>query len=325
MKLLRNLSLIAVLLPLLAYAQNSIELPVPDDPICKPRKAEPPPPPPPGPKPPPTPKPPLLPKPVPPSNLPNDGKDLSTTGISLVEQALAGKKPRNILPLWHGYPFAKITHPKLWTQFAAETLKAEGQSILSSRPADINWHCPKYFTFNEEQKLVFWIRFLSIMAEAESSMQPLAVTRDTSVGSNIFSTGLLMLSLDSARQEKWGCAGFIQTQDDLFNWRKNMTCAIRIMNILMREDNALSHHPAPATQRTWYGISRYWAPLRDNRIKNDERRFCIDEIAELRRESWVQLSKSSKHPSLLAHSYRKAGERDFERFMRLMNQYPLCH
>ena len=303
------------------------KLPTPDHPICKPQKppVTPPPPNPPNPPVPPPPKPPLLPKPTPPEDLPVDDEDASSTEISLVDKAISGKLPKNVLPLWHGYPFSKVTTPNLWTKYAAETLKTEGQNILKSTPYDMSWHCPKYSTFNEEQKLVFWIRFLSIMAEAESTMNPIAVTRDMAVGSNVFSTGLLMLSIESAKQDKWGCSSFIKGQDDLFHWRKNMLCAIKIMNLLMGEDNALSYRGDAPKKQTWYGISRYWAPLRDNRVKTDERRFCIDEVIKLRRTDWIKLSKSSKHPSYIAHEYRKAGERDFERFLRLMNQFPYCN
>jgi hypothetical protein len=265
----------------------------------------------------------VLPKPKPPANLPVDGQDPAQSGVLTIDRALAGKIPRSALPLWYNYPWQKLKNPNLWTAFAADALRSYGPNVLKSNPADIGWHCPAYATLTEDQKLAFWIRFLSIIAEAESTMNPLAVTRDTAVGSNIFSTGLLMLSLKSAQQEKWGCT-FIQTQDDLFDWRKSMMCAVRIMNVLMGEDNALSYDPNPAKKQTWYGISRYWAPLRDNRIKSDERRFCINEVIELRRDHWVELGKLNKHPSTYAAEYKKAGEHDFERFLRLMNMFPFC-
>lgn len=308
-----------------SFAQNKPYVPRPEHPICKPQKAPPKPPAqPPTPGEPTPPPPVLLPKPTPPANLPVDTRDASRSGVKVVDRALDGKIPKSALPLWYNYPWKKVKTPNLWTEFAADVLRSQGQSLLNSQPADIQWHCPAYPNMDADQKLAFWIRFLSIIAEAESTMNPLAVTRDKAVGSNIFSTGLLMISLDSSRQEKWGC-NFIQTQDDLFDWRKNMTCAIRIMNILMAEDNALSYNGNNSVKRTWYGISRYWAPLRDGRVRNDERRFCIDETVKLRRKHWADLSKTDKHPSLYAQAYRKAGETDFERFLRLMNTYPFCH
>lgn len=311
-----------------AQAAEKAKLPQPAAEICTPRPAPPTPPPtplppgtPPRPEPPVTPK---LPKPVPPADLEIDNQDLDSTGIALIDAAIDGKYPRSVLPLWHSYPYFKVTTPKMWTAHMAQVLRTQGQDLLNSNPADIQWHCPKYGQMTAEQRLVFWIRFLSILAESESSMNPLAVTRDTAVGANVFSTGLLMISYESASQAKWGCS-MIQSQDDLFRWRQNTTCAIRIMSILMKEDGALSHNASSAVKKPYYGPSRYWGPLRDGRIKNDERRFCIDEVIKLRRPDWVKASKSKQHVSHSHSDLRKAGETHFEKFLRVQNMYPFCN
>lgn len=304
------------------------KLPQPSAEICTPRPAPPatptPVPPPGTPTKPPTPPPAKLPKPTPPADLEVEGPDLEKTGIALIDAAVAGKYPRSVLPLWHGYPYFKVTTPNAYTAHIAQVLRTQGQDLLNSNPADIAWHCPKYAQMDAEQRLVFWIRFLSILAEAESSMNPVACTRDTSVGSNVFSTGLLMISFDSAKQEKWGCT-MIETQDDLFRWRKNTTCAIRIMNLLMKEDGALSYNPNHPVKKPYYGIGRYWGPLRDGRIKADDRRFCIDEVIKLRRPDWVKASKSKQHVSHSHSDLRKAGETHFEKFLRVQNMYPFCN
>lgn len=301
-----------------AWAKK-IELAQPSAEICKPLKPSPPPP-----EDPNAPKPVLLPRPKVPTDLPVENVDVDASGVALIDAALAGKAPRSLLPVWYAYPWRKFKTPNMWTAYIAEAIKTDGRNLLDIVPADANWHCPKYAQMNEEQRLAFWIRLISILGYAESSMNPLSITRDTGVGANIFSTGLLQLSIESAQQAKWNCS-MMKTQDDLFDWRKNVACSVRIMNVLMGEDQAFSYNANAAQKRSWYGISRYWGPFRDGRIKNDERRFCIDEVVKLRRDDWAAASSQKSNPLLTYTEYRKAGELNFERLMRVNNQFPYCN
>ena len=241
-----------------------------------------------------------------------------------MDQAIAGKFKKSALPIWHGYPWRKITHPKTWTAFTAAAIREHGKALIETVPFDIGWHCPKYPQMNEEQRVGFWIRLISVLGESESSMNPLLVHRDTPVGPNIFSTGLLQISLVSAQQAKWGCT-MIQKQDDLFEWRKNITCAVKIMNQLMIEDKALSYSTNLPSKQTWYGLSRYWGPFRDSRIKVPEKRVCINEVVEQRRPDWIKDSKSDRHPSNTTSEYKAAGEKNFEKIMRFLNYFPYCN
>lgn len=275
----------------------------------------------PGPTPPPIP--PVMgpfPIPKPPEILEADGPEPESLGIALLDEALAGTAPKNLLPLWHSYPWQKLTSQKLWTVFTLESLKTDGADLLASKPKDIERFCPRYASLNEEQRLIFWARFVSILAEQESSFDPLEITPTPSVGPDVFSTGLLMISLSSSRSSFYGCK-MVQTQDHLFFWRRNLGCAIKIMNRLMKQDQAISWDP---TQNSWKGLARYWEPLRDSRLKSAKGRLCVDEMINLRREMWRTESLSSRHPSRLDSEYRKAGESRFEKFLRMINETAFC-
>lgn len=326
----------------LAWSEGSfaktIVLPVPNIPACrvppKPTPAPTPVPTPaptpdpnatptPTPAPTPTPKPtPNMPtRPVPPTDLPPDGPEPVSTGSLLLDEALKGKYPRALLPLWFDYPWRKVQTPKTWTAHTLEALRADGARLLKSHPADISWYCAKYASLTEEGRLLFWLRFISVLMEHESTYNPFAITYTKGV--NVYSTGLLQLSLASSKRSVYNCT-MIHTQDDLFHWRKNISCSIRVMSYLMERDSAISWNNRTETY-PWRGLARYWEPLRDSRIRNDLGRKCLAEVVQQRRADWIKEADSKLHPSYFDSSYRKAGELRFERLLRLVNQFPLCN
>lgn len=271
---------------------------------------------------PPSPKPPVPPVslPKPPAELEFDGPEPESVGLALLDEAIAGRAPKNLLPLWHGYPWQKLKNPKLWTAFTLSTLKRDAVDLLESTPKDIARFCPRYGVLSSEQRLIFWARFVSVLAEQESSFDALEITPSPTVGRDVFSTGLLMISLASSKNPSYGCQ-MIQTQDHLFFWRRNLGCAIKIMNQLMKQDRTISWDPH---QSSWKGLARYWEPLRDSRLKSPHGRQCVDEMISLRREMWRSESLSSRHPSRLDSEYRKAGETRFEKLLRLINEVSFC-
>ena len=271
-------------------------------------------------KPKPSPTPNRPPKPVPPADLPPDGAEPNSTGSGLLDEALAGNQPRALLPFWHGYPWRPNPSQKIWTAHILEALRKDGRSLINSKPADIAWFCKRYPELTESDRELFWLRFISVLMENESSFNPLSITYTKGV--NVYSTGLLQLSLQSSKRSAYNCT-MIQKQDDLFDWRKNVGCAIRIMVYWMEKESAITWHPSAPFQ--WRGISRYWEPVRDPRLKTALGRKCVAEAIEQRRADWVKEGLGTRHPSVLDIEYRAAGEQRYERLLRLVNQFPLCN
>lgn len=299
--------------------------PTPVPPQVQPTPVVPAPTPKPTPKPSPTPSRP--PNPKPPLTLPVDGAEPNTVGLLVLDEALAGKGSPALLPLWHGYPWRKLSHPKTWTAFLIETLRADGQALIETVPKDIKYYCPRYEKLDSDDRLAFWARLFSVLAEHESSFDISTVLYETQLSSereHVFSTGVMQLSIVSSRDRKYGCT-MIQTQDDLFDWRKNMGCAIRMMSQIMKRDQAITVDLGPESTGPWRGFSRYWAPFRDNRMKSPLARQCLSEMILQRQKDWAKEASLSFHPSYLDEDYQKAGERRFEHLLRLINAFPLCH
>lgn len=277
----------------------------------------------PAPSPTPRPSPTPIPYPKPPANLPPDGPDPESTGVGLLDRALAGQAPKSLLPLWHDYPWRKNARPKLWTSFLISTLRSDGASLVGTLPADIELFCPRYANLDSESRLIFWARLISVVAEQESSFNSFDVTHAPTIGPKVFSTGFFMLSLTSARSSVYGC-DMIRTQDDLFDWRKNMGCAIRIMSQLVRRDQAIAWNPKAAEPERWQGVARYWSTARDRRLKTELGRHCVNELIRARLPDWEKEANESRHPSYRDEEYREAGEIRYERLLRHINQLPIC-
>jgi len=261
------------------------------------------------------------PRPVPPKNLPPDGPEPASTGSAILDEALEGKRSRAYLPFWHGYPWQKIKAPKAWTAELLEILRQDGQDIVNSNPADISWYCANYSSLNDEERLLFWLRFLSVLIEHESTFNPLKIT--FTKGVNVYSVGLLQLSLISSKRSIYNCT-MVESYDDLFDWRKNLTCGVRMMGYFMRTDQAISWN-SKKEEYPWRGLARYWESLRDSRIRNPWGQKCLTEMIEQRRPDWIKETESRWHPAYFDSAYRKAGELRFERLLRLINQFPPCN
>ncbi len=260
-------------------------------------------------------------RPVPPSDLPPSGPEPTSTGSAILDEALEGKHPLSVLPLWHGYPWQKIEVPKAWTAELLEILRRDGQELVNSNPEDIALYCAKYSSLNEEQRLLFWLRFLSVLIEHESTFNPFKIT--FTKGVNVYSVGLLQLSLQSSQRSVYDCT-MIKSYDDIFDWRKNLACGVRMLSYFMKVDQAISWNSRTESY-PWRGLARYWEPLRDPRIRTELGRQCLTELVEQRRPYWIEEAGSTIHPSYFDGDYRQAGELRFERLLRLVNQFPYCN
>ncbi|HRO66656.1 MAG TPA: hypothetical protein PL182_03725, partial [Pseudobdellovibrionaceae bacterium] len=266
------------------------------------------------------------PRPTPPRapEIPDDGPDAASTGVELLDRALRGEEPKSVLPFWFGYPWAKIKTPVLWTRYLSESLRTHGRDLLRAAPKDAELFCPNFKNLNDEQRLAFWMRLVSAMMEQESTYNPLRTYSGESIQYGLFSTGLLMLSLSSSKQARFGCS-MIQSDDDLFFWRKNMDCAIRIMSYFYKEDQVISSHSQvePGTGR-WMGLARYWEPLRDNRLRGEKSRELLLRSVKQQRLDWLEEGRGKSHPAKRDDVHKARGEKSFGRILRVMNQMAFC-
>lgn len=253
-----------------------------------------------------------------PPSLPVD-LEVPETGVSLLDRALAGKEPRSVLPFWFGYPWGDVKTPILWTAYLSESLQTHGKDLLHSRPQDAELFCPNYANLQEEERLAFWIRLISAVMEQESTYRPTRTYHSVRVQYGLFSVGLMMLSLPSAQQSRFGCS-MIAGQDDLFDWRKNIDCALRIMSYYFREDQVIAGHSGAR----WMGIARYWEPFRDSRLKTEGGRATILRTVKQSRLDWLEEARADVHPARRDGYHKARSENPFLRVLRITNQMAFC-
>lgn len=244
------------------------------------------------------------------------------SGKPLIERILAKETPFGLIPFWHDYPWAKTPEAAQWTQFTYETLERDGKALVNSEPGDMTLFCPGYPRMDQEKRLVFWTRFISVLAELESTYDITAKTYEPQW--DVHSTGMLMLSLASSQQSQFQCH-MIQRQSDLTDWRKNIGCAVRIMSHYMSRDEVITWYETGARQPHWTGLARYWGPLRDARLRSPEGRLQIQKLVQAKRAAWRAEGLEQRHPAYKDANYKKQGETRFERLLRLMNAMPICH
>lgn len=268
--------------------------------------------------------PPNEPEPPKPPKLPEEAADPAEIGIPILDAALRGEAPRSLLPYWHGYPWQKITHPVTWTRETIAMMKTNGRPLLATVPRDYEWFCPNYPNLNEEERAIFWTRLLSVMSELESSFNPLRTYHSKRVEWGLFSTGLMMLSLPSSKQSRFGC-DMIKTQDDLFEWRKNLGCSIKIMASYVSEDQVIaSHSRTDEDGGRWMGLARYWEPYRIWRLEYPELRQALLTKIKHRRKLWQLEGAAKLHPAYKDSDYEAKKETTLDRIYRLMNAMPFC-
>lgn len=279
----------------------------------------------------PTPKPPLPPEggdvsaaptgpvPLPPSR----PRFENETGLPQFDVARSQMAPLNLLPYWYKYPWAKTPNADKWTLETVKILQSHGKDLLEKVPSDAKLYCPNYANLTREERVMFWTRLISLLVERECSYNSSLTFKDVQVGPNVLSTGMLMLSLESAKLEVFGCT-MIKTQDDLLDWRKNLACGIRIMNYYYERDGVIATNTGDKSAGEWRGLSRYWGPFRDKRLRTSAGRTELAKVIRSKREMWRSEGDRKSHPAYRDDEYRKAKESNLVRFYRLMNQMPFC-
>lgn len=131
-----------------------------------------------------------------------------------------------------------------WTRAALAALEAEGVTLLSTVPSDVDAFCPRYAALDRESRKHFWVGLLSSVAKHESSYNPAAQ------GGGGRYLGLMQISPATARH--YNCDA------QLLDGSQNMACAIRIAAVNVSRDNAI----VSGQGNGWRGIARDWMPLR---------------------------------------------------------------
>jgi hypothetical protein len=244
------------------------------------------------------------------------------------QQTRAAKIPEpnylNNSPYWVKYPWMKITEGDKWAAFIQKYLKEKTPELLKVVPKDAARFCMNYVNLNPEQRLTFWTRWISVLAELESTYKPTTVVKDIQVGPGIYSAGLLQISFRSVSESNYGCET-IKEAKDLLDPEKNLACGMRIMKKFIVKDGYFAHYDEKDPKSSWRGGSRYWAPLRSSRLKTPAAREQLEDYVLQRREAWAKEGRSQNHPALQDEAHRKNKESAFEKFLRLINMTPLCN
>lgn len=273
----------------------------------------------------PTPKPTPTPRPVPPApvppEFPPEPADPASLGIPLLDQALEGKASRHLLPYWHDYPWRKIERPLTWTKFLYDLIATEGADLTAITPKDAALFCPNYKNISDDERRIFWMRLFSAVMEQESTYRQFRAYHSVRVQWGLYSVGLMMLSLDSSKQKRFGC-DFVESYDDLYDWRKNMRCSFRIMRHYYLEDRAITGRSGE--EGRWLGLARYYEPFRDQRYRDANGAANVLTRTKQMRKRWLKDAEEKAHPSLRDQKFKDWGEGYLERITRLVNTMPFC-
>jgi len=154
--------------------------------------------------------------------------------------------------------WAKKNKDGSWTA-AAETAITSSQ-LTSAVPADIQTFCPAYLKMSPEERKIFWVGLLSIIARPESNFKPETKYTESfadAQGNKVVSRGLLQISIESANQKKYSCG--IKKAEDLHDPSTNLACGVKILDAWVTTDNVIATYGTGAPQ----GGGRYWSTLRE--------------------------------------------------------------
>lgn len=145
---------------------------------------------------------------------------------------------------------------EVWTELA-ETAVQE-TTLTAMIPEDADKFCPRYDSLVQSDRIQFWVGLLSAMAEHESDFDPMIQYTESLIqdsnGHDVVSRGLLQLSLESARQTRYGCT--IERDEDLHEPAVNLDCSAQILNTWVSRDGSIA-----GTANSRLGGARYWSTL----------------------------------------------------------------
>lgn len=188
---------------------------------------------------------------------------VKTTALSLLlATALAGcetSTPSALAPTLTPPPMAMLPDMRWgdrngsqeWTRAALKAMDAEGITLLSTIPTDIDTFCPAYSSLDHESRKHFWAGLLSALSKHESGYNPSAQ------GGGGRYLGLMQIS--PATAQHYNCDG------KMLDGSSNMACAVKIAARNVSRDKAIVHGQGDG----WRGIARDWMPLRSSAKRSD--------------------------------------------------------
>lgn len=147
----------------------------------------------------------------------------------------------------------------MWTAVAEEAVATSG--LVSSKPTDVAKFCPAYSRKSSEERKIFWVGLISVIARLESNFRPETKYTESfadSKGNKVISRGLLQISIESANQKKYGCG--IATAEDLHDPAINLACGVKILDAWVTNDRVIATYGAGHSK----GGGRYWSTLRES-------------------------------------------------------------
>jgi len=154
--------------------------------------------------------------------------------------------------------WAKKNTDGSWTA-ATEVAVARSQ-LTSAIPTDIEKFCPAYPSRSADERKIFWVGLLSIVARPESNFKPETKYTESfadAQGNKVVSRGLLQISIESANQKRYSCS--IKKAEDLHDPSISLACGVKILDAWIKTDNVIATYGTGAPR----GGGRYWSTLRE--------------------------------------------------------------
>ena len=282
----------------------------------------------------------------------------------LLNKIMHGQGPASDLPFWYGYRWNRKIHSVMdeWTEFLYKEIEANAPALVESTPEDASKFCPNYEKLNKDERILFWMKMMTVLMSFESGFSPQKSYDDTKNISGakikVVSSGLLMMSHESVMPAPYQCDMIDPDKDkgslDLFDPKKNMACAVRMMNRWIAHDKVIADRSEnPEGEVVWKGLPRYWGPFRHTMLKKDEEGLwevllarvprwqaesdardayiskAVTEALEISqpidKKVWEASSSRNPHPSMLDEKYNKEESHSFSSIVRLMNQTAFCY
>lgn len=155
----------------------------------------------------------------------------------------------------------KSSKNKAWTEHTYKEIGKIGKELLKSNPKDIKDFCPNYSSLSTHNKTNFWVMLLSGISEFESAHRPSVKYKESfkdQNDDNIYSRGLLQLSIESSRGYKCGFKNGEAIHEPL----QNLTCGIIILDRWIGRDKVMTGYKYVGSKKQWLGGGRYWSVMR---------------------------------------------------------------
>lgn len=188
------------------------------------------------------------------STLRPESRPLAMVRTPIVVQSGAALRPVTRIDFRPDARWDDTRHAEVWTAATVAAIRAAPNDLSTIVPRDIMDWCPAYAMNPPHLREAFWVGVISALARHESTFNPRAV------GGGGQWYGLLQIYPPTARH--FDCRA--TSGDALTDAESNLACAVRIMSVTVRRDQAVALHDG-----RWRGIAADWGPM-SNDIKRAE-------------------------------------------------------